>query len=120
MANPPPINFAIPFAPVAVGIVVTNDGVLPDGTNPGVLDTTSAVSAGVLTGDNCVAVAVDPANNRRLIVSPKLLTPGGGTGAWTIQVSCGSRPLIMTITGTTPSPPSNAGVTWDNVPVGPA
>jgi hypothetical protein len=120
MPNPPAINFAIPFAPVAVGVVVSSNGVQPDGTNVPVPDTTSTLVITGVSGPTGYSAVVDPANNRRVIVTPGLLTPGGTAVPWSFKISVAGKVAVVTVSGSTPVPAEASGVFWDGATPGPA
>lgn len=121
MSNPPPIAFTIPYVAVAVRVVVSSNGVLPDGTNPGTPDLTSALVITTLVGGAFHAAAVDPSDNRRVIVSA-IAPPiaANSIQQWSFKISVPSKPTFVTVSGTTPCPTDSSGVSWDGVPVGPA
>ncbi len=117
MANPPAINFTIPFAPVAVRVVVNGNGVQPDGTNVPVPDVTSPLVISGVSGPTGFTAAVDPSDNRRVIVTPGLLPPGSPVVSWSFRISVAGRAATTTVSGTTPAPVDLSGVTWDGNPV---
>lgn len=120
-AQPPAINFTIPFVPVAIMVIVNANGVQPDGTNVPTPDTTSALVISNLGGTPPAAtIAVDPSNNRRLIITPSLLTPGGPPGNYTYRVSVAGKTSTVTITGQTAAPLDASGVVWDGASPSPA
>ncbi len=121
MSNPPAIAFTVPYAPVAVGVLVLSDGVQADGTNPGVPDTTSPLVLSNFVGTPSVTAVVDPSNNRRVIVTaiaPPIQV--NSTFPWSFRISVAGKANTVTVSGTTAAPTGVAGVTWDEVPVGPA
>ncbi len=120
MSNPPTINFAIPFSPVAFHVVVNSNGVQPDGTNVPIPDTTSVLTFFTVQGAAAFTASVDPGDNRRVIVTPGLLAVGVGTVAWSFRISVAGKLGTVTVSGNTPIPSDASGVTWDGVPVGPA
>lgn len=132
MSNPPSITL-IPgspnpgppiVGPQAVSVVVTANGVLPDGSNPGTVDTTTALTLTPLQG---VAIApnvgvsctiqVDLNNNRRIIITPTA-APGGGNQPFSFRVSAAGRTQSVTFSGTSQPVADVSGVAWDgNSPV---
>ena len=117
MANPPAINFTIPFVPVAVRVVVNSNGVQSDGTNVPVPDVAAPLILGNFTGPTGFTAAVDPADNRRVIVTPGLLAPGSTPMPWSFRISVAGKIAFTTVSGTTPAPADLSGVTWDGNPV---
>lgn len=123
MSNPPAIPFVIPFAPVAFHVVVNGNGVQPDGSNVPVPDTTSPLIFTGVSNPSGYAVAVDPADNRRVIVTPGLLTPSpSGTTPmpWSFRISVAGRLGTVTVSGSTAFPLDVSSVTWDGVAPAPA
>ncbi len=123
MPNPPSINL-LPGVPQAFGVIVTANGVQPDGSNPGQVDNTSPLVFEPIqnsSGSNAAVVpTVDPVNNRRVICTPGALNPGVVPTAWSFRVKVVGRTATVTVTGSTAAPPDVSGVTWDGNPVGPA
>ena len=129
MPNPPPIALTPPV-PQALVVVVTANGVQPDGSNPGSVDTTSALTIEPVqntqgpsgsTGTPAVIVSIDSANNRRVIMTPAVVGAPGGTGLpWSFRISAAGRTAKVVASGTTASPVDVSGVAWDGQPVGPA
>jgi hypothetical protein len=123
MPNPPSITL-VPGVAQAFTVVVTANGVLPDGTNPGVVDTTSVLTFENVqgtTGSTPVAVpSVDPGNNHRVIVTPGTLNPGSTPLPWSFRVKVVGRTAFVAVSGSTSAPPDVSGVAWDGNPVGPA
>jgi hypothetical protein len=117
MPNPPAINFTIPFAPVAVGVIVNANGVQPDGSNVPTPDTTTTLTITGVTGPTAYSAAIDPANNRRVIVTPGLLAPGATLVTWSFKISVTGKPQFVTVSGTTPASADLAGAVWDGNPV---
>jgi hypothetical protein len=119
MSNPPAINFVIPFAPIAFHVVVNANGVQPDGTNVPVPDLTSTLVIGNISGATGFSAAIDPGDNRRVIVTPGLLAPGSGATAWGFRVSVAGKSAVVNVTGSTPAPAEASGVSWDGISPGP-
>jgi hypothetical protein len=122
MSNPPSINFTVPFAPVALRVVVNANGVLPDGTNVPSPDVTSPLVFTNMMGPTAPIAAVpsvDPLDNRRVIITPGLLSPGPA-GSWNWRISAAGRSSFVTISGTTAAPVDASGVVWDGSAIVPA
>jgi hypothetical protein len=117
MPNPPAINFVIPFHAVAVRVIVNSNGVQPDGTNVPTPDTTSTLVIAPVSGPSGYSAAIDPGDNRRVIITPGLLTPGGVTVAWSFRISVAGRIATVTVSGSTPAPADLSGVIWDGNPI---
>lgn len=119
MPNPPSITL-LPGQPQALGVIVTANAVQPDGSNPGVVDSTTPLT--LENGQNAaganaaVVPSIDPNNNRRVIMTPGALTPGGTSVPWSFRVKAAGRTGFTTVSGTTSAPPDVSGVAWDNVP----
>lgn len=120
MPNPPSINFVIPFAPVALKVIVNANGVQPDGTNVPVPDLTSVLTLTPLTGPSGYNAMIDPSDNRRIIVAPALLAPGGTSVPWSFRLSVAGKAATVTVSGNTSAPAEASGVFWDGNPVLPA
>lgn len=130
MPNPPsitlipgPSNPGPPIVgPQAVSVVVTANGVLPDGSNPGTVDTVTPLT---LTPQQGVAIApsvgvactiqIDPNNNRRVIMTPTA-APGGGNQPFSFRVSAAGRTQTVLFSGTAQPVADVSGVAWDGVP----
>lgn len=128
MPNPPPFTLTpgTPAAgppivgPQAVMVVVSDNNVLPDGSNPGTVDATSTL---ILTNVQGCAIApafgaaasiqIDAANNRRIIVTPKVLSPGASSQPFSFRVSCAGKTGTVTFSGSTLAPSDVSGVAWD-------
>lgn len=119
MPNPPSISL-LPGQPQAIGVVVTANSVQPDGTNPGVADTTTALTFENVqnaSGANAaVTPSVDPNNNRRVIMTPGALTVGSSSVPWSFRVKAAGRTGFTTVSGTTAAPLDVSGVAWDGIP----
>ncbi len=119
MPNPPSITL-LAGQPQAIGVVVTANAVQPDGSNPGVVDTTTALTFENIqnaSGTNAaVTPTVDPNNNRRVIMTPGALAPGGIPVSWSFRVKAAGRTAFVTVSGSTSAPPDVSGVAWDNIP----
>lgn len=120
MPNPPAINFTIPFGPVAFRVVVNANGVQPDGTNVPVPDLTSTLTLTGVSGPSAYNAMVDPTDNRRIIVAPALLAPGGTPVPWSFRISVAGKAATVTASGSTVTPAEASGVFWDGNPVLPA
>lgn len=131
MPNPPPIHLlpgSASAGPPIVGaqsltVVVTANGVLPNGSNPGSVDTTTPLTITPLqnAAGQAVTVSIDPANNRRIICAPTVLSPPGGTGLpWSFRVSAAGRTTTLLVSGDTASPADVSGVGWDGTDPVPA
>lgn len=119
----PPTLSTIPLLagqPQAIGVVVTANAVQLDGSNPGSADTTTP-----LTFENvqnaagpsaAVIPSVDPGNNRRVILTPGVLTVGSSSLPWSFRVKAAGRTGFLTVAGSTTAPPDVSGVAWDGVP----
>lgn len=133
MLNPPSITLTPGAAsagppivgPQAVTVIVTANGVQPDGSNPGAIDTTTALTLTPLqgaaiapsVGAGC-SIQVDPGNNRRIIITPAILTPGASQQPWSFRVSAAGRTATVTFSGNTLAPLDVSGVAWDgNAPI---
>jgi hypothetical protein len=121
MPNPPSITLSIPYVSQAVGVIVNSNGVQPDGTNPGVPDTTSPLVISTLSGGAFFSAVVDPGNNRRIIVSG-VAPPVAANSIqqWSFKVAVAGKPAFVTVNGTTQCPSDVSGVRWDEIAVGPA
>jgi len=119
MPNPPSIAL-LPGQPQAIGVVVTANSVQPDGSNPGVVDTTTPLTfenvQNASGASAAVVPTVDPNNNRRVIMTPGALTVGGTPVPWSFRVKAAGRTGFTTVSGSTAAPPDVSGVAWDNVP----
>lgn len=121
MSNPPAINFTIPYVTQAFRVVALANGVQPDGSNPGSPDTTSVLTISSLAGSQYYLAAIDPADNRRIIVEAIAPPPAENSVAqWSFKISVLGRPAFVTVSGTTKSPADVSGVTWDGQLIGPA
>ena len=121
MPNPPLIPL-VPGQPQALVVVVTANGVLPDGTNPGVVDTTSLlIFENIQNTPPFATVAatpsIDPNNNRRVIVTPGALPPGSSPLSWSFRIRVAGRTATLPVGGSTTAPPDVSGVFWDGNPV---
>lgn len=111
----------LPGAPQAFMVSVTSNGVQPDGTNPGVPDTTATLSfenVQLAAGPTAAVVpSVDPANNRRVIVTTGPgLTPGAaGTTPWSFRVHASGHTSFLTVSGNSTAPANADGVFSDGV-----
>lgn len=118
MPNPPSIPL-LPGQPQSIGVVVTANAVQPDGTNPGVVDSTTPLTfenAQNAGGANAAVIpSVDPSNNRRVILTPGALPPGGAPVAWAFRIKAAGRSGFVTVSGSTAAPLDVSGVAWDNV-----
>lgn len=110
----------LPGQPQAIGVVVTANAVQPDGSNPGVVDLTTALTFENVqntSGANAAMTpSVDPNNNRRVIMTPAALTAGGASVSWSFRVKAPGRTGFTSVSGSTSAPPDVSGVAWDNVP----
>ncbi len=120
MSNPPAINFSIPFAPIAFHVIVNANGVQADGTNVPVPDLTSPLVITGVSGPTAYSAAVDPSDNRRVIVTPQQVPIGGGPIPFTFRVSVAGRSATVTVGGSTPPAAEMSGVSWDGVAPAPA
>lgn len=121
MSNPPAVAFTIPYVPVAVRVVVLANGVQPDGSNPGVVDTTSPLVLTGIAGAAYASWGVDPMDNRRVIVAgiaPPIAQ--NSVFPWSFKISVAGKSNFTTVSGTTQAPSDVSGVSWDGQPVGPA
>ncbi len=121
MPNPPLIPL-VPGVPQALVVIVTANGVLPDGTNPGAVDTTSAlIFENIQNTPPFATVAatpsIDPNNNRRVIITPGPLAPGSATLPWSFRIRVAGRTATVGVGGSTIAPPDVSGVFWDGNPV---
>lgn len=118
MPNPPNITLQA-GQPQAIGVVVTANSVQPDGSNPGVVDTTTPLTIENVqnaSGANAaVTVTIDPNNTRRVIMAPTPLTPGGTSVPWSFRIKAAGRTAFVVVSGSTFAPPDVSGVAWDGV-----
>lgn len=121
MSNPPSISLSAGI-PQAFRVVVTANGVQADGSNPGVLDTSSVLTIENVQNANGTGVlaTVDPGDNRRVVCTPGVLAPGGTSVPWSFRVKVPGRTSFVTASGTTAAPADVSGVSWDGNPVAPA
>lgn len=119
MPNPTSVSL-LPGQPQAIIVVVTANAVQPDGTNPGVLDTTTGLTFENMqnaTGPSAAVIpTVDPNNNRRVIMTPGVLTVGVTPVPWSFRVKAAGRTGSVTVSGSTSAPPDVSGVAWDGNP----
>lgn len=119
MLNPPSIPL-LAGQPQAIGVVVTANAVQPDGSNPGVPDTTTPLTFENVQNASGVGAAVvpsvDPGNNRRVIMTPGALAIGASPLPWSFRVKAAGRTTFVTVSGTTAAPLDVSGVAWDGVP----
>jgi hypothetical protein len=119
MPNPPSVSL-LPGQPQAIGVVVTANAVQPDGSNPGIPDTTTPLAFENVQNASgagaAVIPSVDPGNNRRIIMTPGVLAVGGSPIPWSFRVKATGRTAFVTVSGTTAAPPDVSGVAWDGVP----
>jgi hypothetical protein len=110
--------------PQAVVVVVTANAVQPDGSNPGVVDSTTVLTfEGVQNASGAgaaVVPSIDPVNNRRVIMTPGALAIGAGSLPWSFRIKAPGRTTFVLMSGTTAAPLDVSGVAWDGNPVGPA
>lgn len=125
MLNPPPVHL-LPGQAQAITVFVNSNGVQPDGSNPGVPDTTSPLIIEPVQNASGASAAVvptvDPNNNRRVIMTPavtQIFNPQQ-TIPWSFRIKAANRTQFVTVGGDTLSPPDASGVFWDGNPVGPA
>lgn len=123
--DPPAINFD-PFTRAAqyVEVIVTANSVDPvTGSNPGAVDTTTALTYTYLQGgatDTTPAAVTfteiaQVAGARVLRLAPGVLAIGGGGSPWSVRVSAAGRSGNVTFTGSTPAPADISGVAWNGV-----
>lgn len=119
---PNPTNLVLAAGhPVAISVFVTANGVQPDGTNPGTPDTTTPLSFEAVSGVPAgVQPSVDPANNRRVILTPGVLQPGGQPVTWGFRIKAAGLTAEVFASGQTNPPADVSGVFWDGAAPSPA
>jgi hypothetical protein len=119
MSNPPSISL-LPGVPKSFRVIVTANNVLPDGSNPGQLDTTTPLIIDPIsgTGPNGAIVcipSVDPSDNRRVVCAPGATQPGAAPAPWSFHVRANGRTVVVIASGTTAAPADVSGVSWDGI-----
>jgi hypothetical protein len=121
MSNPPAISL-VPGVAQAFKVVVIANNVLPDGSNPGQVDTTSTLVLEPIQGTGpsgsivCIP-SIDPIDNRRVICTPGVVQPGSTPIPWSFRVKANGRTAAVIASGTTSAPPDVSGTSWDGNPV---
>lgn len=114
-----------PGFPIAFGVVVTADSVDAGGVVTGTPDLTTPLEFQYLQGGpgdtNAVVASVDPANNRRVILTSGPVLAAGGNKPWSLRVKAAGRNAFLAVTGESQPAPSVSGVFADPAnPPGPA
>lgn len=114
-----------PGFPLAFGVVVTANSVDASGIVTGIPDTTTPLEVQYLQGGptdtNAVVASVDPANNRRVILTSGPILPGSSNKPWSLRVKAAGRDAFLAVSGESDPAPSVSGVFADpTTPPGPA
>ena len=122
MPNPPSISLSGGLAQF-IAAIVTQNNVLPDGSNPGQLDTTTPLTfegvQGLGTAVNAVEDGLTTDGRRIIRINPGPLAPGGTNQPWSFRVKASGRTAFFTVSGSTTPPPDVSGVAWDGNPPSP-
>jgi hypothetical protein len=119
MPNPPSTTLAA-GVPQYILIIVTANNVQPDGSNPGLLDTTTPLTFEGLQGYPSAVVASEDGqttDGKRIVkLTPATLTIGTSTQPWSFRIKAANRTGLVVASGFTNAPLDVSGTAWDGTP----